>query len=238
MSGGGASGRMNVGTATALNYLNGVDTSDFDAVNSNFQDIAKALSENSNLGNWNWSVDGSDEARQRAEAAAFQSYLDKTAPIYEQQTDDLQTRLINQGLTPGSEAYQRAMTDLQNNQNDANNQAAYNATLAGQNAFSQSLNDQINAGNFGNQAVSGATNQIWNLLSNSMSSYDKNMAIANLLTGWDNQRMQADQANAAANNQMWNNVLKAGATAAGAYFGGPMGAAAANKAVGSATGSK
>ena len=64
------------------------------------------------------------------------------------------------------------------------------------------------------------------------------MAIANLLTGWDNQRMQADQANAAANNQMWNNVLKAGATAAGAYFGGPMGAAVANKAVGSATGSK
>ena len=46
MNGGGASGRMNVGTATALNYLNGVDTSDFDAVNSNFQDIAKALSEN------------------------------------------------------------------------------------------------------------------------------------------------------------------------------------------------
>lgn len=214
MSGGGASGRMNVGTATALNYLNGVDTSDFDAVNSNFQDIAKALSENSNLGNWNWSVDGSDEARQRAEAAAFQSYLDKTAPIYEQQTDDLQTRLINQGLTPGSEAYQRAMTDLQNNQNDATNQAAYNATLAGQNAFSQSLNDQIAAGNFGNQAQVGAVNQAWNLLDNSMSGYEKRMAMANLLTGWDNQRMQADQANAAAKQQNINNMVQAGATAA------------------------
>lgn len=235
---GGASTGMNPGVIAGINYLNGVDTSDFDAVNSNFQDIAKALSENNNLGNWNWSVDGSDEARQRAESAAFQSYLDKTAPIYERQTDDLQTRLINQGLTPGSEAYQRAMTDLQNNQNDATNQAAYNATLAGQNAFSQSLNDQINAGSFGNQAISGATDQVWNLLSNSMSSYDKNMAIANLLTEGYNQQQQAKQANAAANNQMWNNVLKAGATAAGAYFGGPMGAAAANKAVGSATGSK
>jgi len=70
-----ASGKMNLGTAMALNTLNGIDTSDYDAVNSNFQDIAKALSENSNLGNWTWSVDGSDEARQRAEAAAFQSYL-------------------------------------------------------------------------------------------------------------------------------------------------------------------
>lgn len=206
-----ASGKMNLGIAMALNTLNGIDTSDYDAVNSNFQDIAKALSENSNLGNWTWSVDGSDEARQRAEAAAFQSYLDKTEPVYKQQTNDLQTRLVNQGLTPGSEAYQRAMTDLQNNQNDATNQAAYNATLAGQNAFTQSLGDQINAGNFGNQAQVGAVNQAWNLLSNSMSGYDKNMAMANLLTGWDNQRQTANQANAAANQQNMNNLLQAGA---------------------------
>lgn len=214
MSLGGQSTKMNPGILSGLNYLNSVDTSDFDAVNSNFQDLAKQMSENSNLGNWNWSVDGSDEARQRAEAAAFQSYLDKTAPIYEQQTDDLQTRLINQGLTPGSEAYQRAMTDLQNNQNDATNQAAYNATLAGQNAFSQSLNDQINAGNFGNQAVSGATDQIWNLLSNSMSSYDKNMAMANLLTSGYNQQQAAKRANASTVNDFISNVLSAAAGAA------------------------
>lgn len=216
MSLGGQSTKMNPGILSGLNYLNSVDTSDFDAVNSNFQDLAKQMSENSNLGNWNWSVDGSDEARQRAEAAAFQSYLDKTAPIYEQQTDDLQTRLINQGLTPGSEAYQRAMTDLQNNQNDATNQAAYNATLAGQNAFSQSLNDQINAGNFGNQAVSGATDQIWNLLSNSMSSYDKNMAMANLLTSGYNQQQAAKRANASTVNDFISNVLSAAAGTAGA----------------------
>lgn len=214
MSLGGQSTKMNPGILSGLNYLNSVDTSDFDAVNSNFQDLAKQMSENSNLGNWNWSVDGSDEARQRAEAAAFQSYLDKTAPIYEQQTDDLQTRLINQGLTPGSEAYQRAMTDLQNNQNDANNQAAYNATLAGQNAFSQSLNDQIAAGNFGNQAVSGATDQIWNLLSNSMSGYDKNMAMANLLTSGYNQQQAAKRANASTVNDFISNVLSAAAGAA------------------------
>ena len=216
MSLGGQSTKMNPGILSGLNYLNSVDTSDFDAVNSNFQDLAKQMSENSNLGNWNWSVDGSDEARQRAEAAAFQSYLDKTAPIYEQQTDDLQTRLINQGLTPGSEAYQRAMTDLQNNQNDATTQAAYNATLAGQNAFSQSLNDQIAAGNFGNQAVSGATDQIWNLLSNSMSSYDKNMAMANLLTSGYNQQQAAKRANASTVNDFISNVLSAAAGAAGA----------------------
>ncbi len=188
MSLGGQSTKMNPGILMGLSYLSGVDTSDYDAVNENFQNLANQMSQSGNLGSWNWSVDGSDEARQRAEAAAFQSYLDKTTPIYEQQTDDLQTRLINQGLTPGSEAYQRAMTDLQDSQNDATNQAAYNATLAGQNAFTQSLNDQINAGNFGNNAQTGYVNQIWNLLSNSMSDYDKNMAMANLLTSAYNQQ--------------------------------------------------
>lgn len=181
-------GKINPGTIMAWNYLSGVDTSDYDAVNGNFQNLANQLSQNEQLGNWNWSVNGSDHARQRAEAAAFQSYLDKTAPVYEQQTDDLQTRLINQGLAPGSEAYQRAMTDLQNNQNDATNQAAYNATLYGQNSFSQSLSDQINAGSFGNNAQSGYVNQIWNLLSNSMSGYDKNMELANLLSSAYNQK--------------------------------------------------
>ena len=94
MSLGGQSTKMNPGILMGLSYLSGIDTADFDAVNENFQDLAKQMSQSSNLGSWNWSVDGSDEARQRAEAAAFQSYLDKTRPIYEQQTDDLQTRLI------------------------------------------------------------------------------------------------------------------------------------------------
>lgn len=220
MSGGGGKSKINPGTIMAWNYLSGVDTSDYDEVNSNFQDLAKQMSESGNLGDWNWSVDGSDEARQRAEAAAFQSYLDKTTPIYEQQTDDLQTRLINQGLTPGSEAYQRAMTDLQNNQNDATNLAAYNATLAGQNAFSQSLNDQINAGNFGNNAQTGYVNQIWNLLSNSMSDYDKNMEMANILTSAYNQQQAGKKKNGGLGGAL--SGAASGAMAGSAF--GPWGA--------------
>lgn len=230
MSLGGQSTKMNPGILMGLSYLSGIDTADFDAVNENFQNLANQMSQSGNLGSWNWSVDGSDEARQRAEAAAFQSYLDKTTPIYEQQTDDLQTRLINQGLAPGSEAYQRAMTDLQDSQNDATNQAAYNATLAGQNAFSQSLNDQINAGNFGNNAQTGYVNQIWNLLSNSMSDYDKNMAMANLLTSGYNQQQAAKRANASGVNSFINGALQAGAIAAGAALAGPAGAAGAGAA--------
>lgn len=226
---------INPGLLMALGTLNNVNTKDYDSVLNNFQTTANNMSGNSNLGNWTWSVDGSDDARQRAEAAVFQSYMDRTKPIYQQQTDDLQTRLVNQGLTPGSEAYQRAMTDLQNNQNNATNQAAYTATLAGQNAFSNSLNDSLSAANFANNAQSGYVNQIWNLLQNSMSGYDKEMQMANLVSGAYNKAQEEKQAKRNANNQMWGNALNLAATIAGGMLAGPAGAAVAGGATSAAT---
>jgi len=211
---------INPGLLMALSTLNSVDTKDYDNVLKNFQTTANNMSGNPNLGNWTWSVDGSDDARRRAETAVFQSYMDRTKPIYQQQTDDLQTRLVNQGLTPGSEAYQRAMTDLQNNQNNATNQAAYAATLAGQNAFSQSLNDSLSAGNFANNAQGNYINQIWNLLQNSMSGYDKNMQMANLVSADYNQKQQAKQAKRNATNQMISSAIQNGATLAALAYGG------------------
>jgi hypothetical protein len=201
---------INPGLLMALSALDNVDTKSYDNVNTNFQKLAEKLSQDPNFGSWTWSVDGSDDARQRAEQATWASYLDKIQPLYNQQTDDLQARLVNQGLTPGSEAYQRAMSDLQDRQNSASNQAAYAATLNGQNAFTQSLNDSINAANFGNNAQLGNQDRIWNLLSNSMSSYDKEMQKANLLSEYYNQKANAPK--------------KAGAS--GALSGAASGAAA------------
>lgn len=223
---------INPGLLMGLAALDKVDTKDYDNVLKNFQATANTMSGNENLGNWNWSVDGSDAARQRAENATYQAYIDKLTPQFENQTNDMQTRLVNQGLTPGSEAYERAMTDLQNNQNDAISQAAYASVLSGQNAFSQSLNNEIAAGNYGNNAQSAYTNQIWNLLQNSMSGYDKEMQKAGLVTQAWNQQQKAKQAKAQQSGSMLNNALKLGATAAGAYFAGPAGAAAANAAMG------
>lgn len=216
---------INPGLLMAYNAINKVDTKDYDDVLNNFQSIANSMSQNTNLGNWIYSVDGSDEARQRAENAAFQSYLTRTQPLQQQQTDDLQTRLINQGLTPGSEAYQRAMTDLQNNQNDANNLAAYQATLAGQQAFSNSLNDSIASANFANSAQSGAVNNVWNLLANSMSGYDKAMEQANIMSQIYNQYEAERQANKKGG---WGGALKGAVQGGieGFAVGGPWGAAA------------
>ena len=134
-------------------FLNNYDTSATDATVSALQNYAKSASQNlSNLPNYNFSVDASDQARQRAEDATYQSYMDRLNPQFERQTSDLATALANKGLAVGSEAYERAMSDLQQKQNDATSQAAYQATLAGQDAYSKSLADQISAGTFGNQA--------------------------------------------------------------------------------------
>lgn len=217
-------GWVNPGILMSLSALDKVDTKDYDNVNKNFQSVANKMSGNANLGDWNWSVDGSDAARQRAENATYQAYIDKLTPQFENQTNDMQTRLVNQGLTPGSEAYERAMTDLQNNQNDAISQAAYASVLSGQNAFSQSLNNEIAAGNYGNNAQSAYTNQIWNLLQNSMSGYDKEMQKANLWTQLWNDKQKANAANQKGG---WSGALSGAAQGAAAGSAlGPYGALA------------
>ena len=178
-------------------YLQNYDTSKVDSTIGNMESAALDYSSQlGNMGQYNFSADGSDEARQRAENAVYQSFLEKATPQFEQQTDDLQTRLINQGLTPGSEAYQRAMNDLQENQNDALSQAAYQAVLQGQDAFSQSLADEINAGSYGNSAQQNYINLINSMLANSVSGYENQQNIFSVGAGKSNLQYQQDKANA------------------------------------------
>lgn len=182
-----------------LNYLGNYDTSNYDNTLKNM--TGQALSMSQNLGNmpeYQFSVNGSDEARQRAENAVYQSAVDKLTPQYQQQQADLQTSLANQGIGVGSEAYQRAMNDLQQKQNEALNQAAYQSIAAGQGAYSQSLSDNINSANFNNNSQLNYIQQIKALLEGSVSGYQNqanlygtNKDIENCLTsarqsGWDN----------------------------------------------------
>jgi len=161
-----------------LSYLDSVDTSNVDTTLENFTDYASnASNQLSNMGDYTFSVNGSDEARQRMENATYQAALEKLTPLFEQQTKDLESSLINKGLPVGSEAYQRAMNDLQDNQNEALNQAAYQSIMAGQGAFSQSLADEINAGNYGNTAQQNYINQIYSTLQGSPSEYEKQQNI-------------------------------------------------------------
>ena len=216
---GGASTSMLRSEQDILNYLNNYNTTNYDNTLNNLTSFASNASGNlNNMGNYNFSVNGSDAARQRAEQASYQSYLDKLQPQFATATSDLNTSLINKGLGVGTEAYSRAMTDLQNAQNDALNQAAYQSVLAGQNAYSNSLNDQINSASFANQAQANYINLLLNALQNSYSGYDVAMDKYRIQNGMDNRIAQNKFYNQQAQNAAGNDFLQSAAQAAATAF--------------------
>lgn len=187
--------------AERLNYLNNYDTTNYDNTLKNMTSAAYGLSQQlDKRPDYVYQADGSDAARQRVEQATFNSYVDKLNTQYEQQRNDLNSRLQNQGLSVGSEAYQRAMNDLATQQNEALNQAAYQSVINGQNAFSNSLQNLITAANFTNSARRYPISEIISLLSLSPSGYQVNADKYAVSQGINNRRD-------AANQQAWGNMF-------------------------------
>lgn len=183
------------------NYLQNYNTANYDNTLDNM--TAAALNMSQNLGSlpaYQFGAAPSDTAREQAQNATFQSYVEQIVPQYQQQTTDLQTRLANQGIPVGSEAYERAMADLQGAQNAALNQAAYQSVLNGQNAYSQSLADSINAAQFSNTAQQSYIDQIMSLLQNSVSGYENQANLYNAQRGITSRQTEAQQSG-------WNNLL-------------------------------
>ncbi len=150
-------------------YLDSLDTSTVDKTYQNLANTAYNLS--SQLPNYTYSVNASDEARQRMENAVYNQAADKLNKQFEQDQSALNTRLQNQGLSVGSTAYQNAMSSLQDSQYDALNNAAYESIIQGQKAYSNSLNDAIAAGNFTNNSRQLSLSEILQILQNSISGY-------------------------------------------------------------------
>ena len=204
-----------------VNYLSQYDTSAADNTLNNLTNYAQTSSNNlNNMGDYTFNVDGSDAARMRAENAIYSSMLDKLNPQFERQQADYSTMLQNKGIPVGSEAYERAMGDLQEKQNDALNQAAYASVMGGQNAYSQSLNDQINAGNFGNQAQASYIAQILAALGESPSAFDIQGDIYAVRSNKAANDYTAKQQTAANRLSLINSLLGAAGKAAGAAAGG------------------
>lgn len=110
--------------------------------------------------------------------------MERINPSLERQQKSLDTQLANQGIMRGSEAYNQAQQDLAMKQNDARTQAALAGQQVQQNLFGQSLQ----AGQFGNQAMT----------------QEQQNRLANL--GFSNTAAQQDFANRQAQLQM-NNAL-------------------------------
>lgn len=204
-----------------LAYLQNYDTSKADDTLSNLQQYALNQSGNlDNMGDWNFGVNASDEARRQAQEATYNSYMDYLNPQFERQTSDYATMLQNKGIPVGSEAYSRAMSDLQDRQNAAVNQAAYQSVLAGQDAYTQDLQNQIAAGNFGNTAQSAYLAQILGALGEAPSEYDIQGDIYAVGTNKATNEYNAKAQTAANRLSLINSLLGATGTAAGAYMGG------------------
>lgn len=81
-----------------------------------------------------------------------EAVMKRLQPQLQQERDQLQTQLANQGITPGSQAYENAMTDQNQRENDLLSQAAVqgiNIDMAGR---TQALNEALQSGQFGNTA--------------------------------------------------------------------------------------
>lgn len=221
-----------------LDYLKNYDTSNVDTTLGNLTSWASNASQNlgDQFGNYTFNVEASDAARQAAQDAVYNQYMERLQPQFQQQTDDLQTRLVNQGLGVGTEAYQRAMSDLLQEQNKATNQAAYQSVLAGQNAYTQDLQNQIAAGSFGNQAQQAYINQLLSALTGSASGYENQQNIFSVGTGKSNLQYRQDKANAASKSGFGSSLGSLAGGIIGAYFGGPAGASIGSRIGGAAGG--
>jgi hypothetical protein len=75
--------------------------------------------------------------------------MQRLRPQMSQQQESLDVRLANQGITPGTEAYNRAQTQLSQQQNDLLNQSQLSGLSAGNTLFNQGLQGS----QFANQAA-------------------------------------------------------------------------------------
>jgi hypothetical protein len=85
-----------------------------------------------------------DAAAKRAEDAVYDTFLRKSQPQWNQDISDLQTRLANQGIAVGSDAYKKAMTNLSNTQYDAQLNAQNQAVLTGSSTRATELSNALN----------------------------------------------------------------------------------------------
>jgi hypothetical protein len=92
--------------------------------------------------------------------------MQRMQPVHNYQQQQLETRLANQGFTVGSEAYNRALTELQQRQASERFNALDQAGNEAQRLFGmqmgarqQAFNEDVTGGNFYNQAANQAFNQ-------------------------------------------------------------------------------
>ena len=94
-----------------------------------------------------------DQARQQAIDAVYGQATSRLDPQFQQREEALRVQLSNQGLAPGSVAWEREMSQLGRDRSDAYNQATYGSIGAGEQAAQNLFGRQLGQGQFANQAA-------------------------------------------------------------------------------------
>lgn len=103
-------------------------------------------------------VDPSQRYYKDAGDAIYNQFNDRAEPQFTRDTDSLRTQLYNSGLKEGDQAYDREMEKLRQSQNDARQQASYQATIGagGEAQRMQGMDLGTRAQQFGEVQGSGA----------------------------------------------------------------------------------
>ena len=169
-----------------------------------------------------------------------QAIMQRLQPQIDANRTSAETQLINQGLRPGSEAYNNAIRNLGNQENDAYSQAALQGLNLDMGANQQGFGQALQSGQFGNQAQAqdfsqqaGAQNQnlssLQSLLAGSQFQNAQfspfqgaNVAAAPIFQGAQAQNDYAQNLynqQVAQKNSLMNGLFGLG----GAFIGGPIG---------------
>jgi hypothetical protein len=85
------------------------------------------------------------QANQQGQQAAYAAQTQYLDPQFSQGQSSLQSQLANQGLAPGSQAYDNAMTNFNNSKQQAYSNAANQSVLTGSQIGTQMLNNNLSA---------------------------------------------------------------------------------------------
>jgi hypothetical protein len=89
----------------------------------------------------------------------MQAIMSRLEPSMARNRVSTETQLVNQGLRPGSEAYDNAINLLGQQENDARTQAALQGITLDTGANAQGFNQALQGGQFGNTAQRQALSQ-------------------------------------------------------------------------------
>lgn len=122
------------------------------------------------------SVGNTPDYMKSAEDAIYGQWSGRQEPRMQQELDRARTQLYNSGLKEGDQAYDAEMQRLRQDQNDARQQAQYQATIGSGQEAQRMQGMDVQAGGFANSAANQALQQ---QLAIGSQGFNQNMAGAN-----------------------------------------------------------